>query len=730
MAEFDPNVPEIQPGNYIYWSRPIQQPEGNVGAAKLGGAVGSAVEGVAHTSAEAVKDQINYSQDRGTDKILDDWQNRLQTVYDGLRGGGQNDVLAQNTDNTNAPPGQLQNKMSQLDTLDSAMKSGKFSETYVFGQGMTLAKQLRSEFPGFRDYIDERFNHVFGRGLANRAISSIQQNINSYISNKQEFTKNVDTQLLGAYSSGDPNPMLETAVRMRMNGQLSGPDGDMVAMQAVNMHNSQKWSLTQANDDRANLKDDTEIKGIKARQMFGDWSSNNMGNFVQSHMLQYGVNSPDQLVSKLMDPSMDPVQRQGIADQVTSYGLQYKQQALNYLQKTIDPTTKRSLYTDMIGAGYDVDKEIEKNSTWFNNVGGYIKDEKGGPLASAANNITARVNGSKLSALSGPQGPSLMAAKVIQDFAGAQSKWATEYATSTAGLNLGQETRTLVNNIGNMLGAQNSGGEFDPLSGHVVDPTHPMTFMDGTHAVKTALREQNIPETSKTASNAFAGAVLIPARQIVNPDTPQQVRDNLAWAMFGTDNTGFMKEFNKDRTDPQTGAPLLGQSSIFSQTTGPSMDKTVFTRIHDPKIQQAYIGYKKNEFAHTVFPTEVNDLNTLPDNDDYKFGYDSHSGTILFKSKSLDDLPKTSGSVTSGDMARASVNMENARQAQNIQNAVNRINLGLNNMHNMFTKYTHEDPNAFVVSLFSDPGLQSGPVADKIKSAVQLALTKDKETTQ
>src|SRR5678816_3678257 len=64
-------------------------------------------------------------------------------------------------------PAGLDGLSRTLGTLDSARANGKLSETAYYARLNSVARSVRSQFPGYRDYIDSQVEKVTGVAPAN-----------------------------------------------------------------------------------------------------------------------------------------------------------------------------------------------------------------------------------------------------------------------------------------------------------------------------------------------------------------------------------------------------------------------------------------------------------------------------------------------------------------------------------------------------------------------------------
>ena len=177
-SPFNPEPQTEQPGNYIYWSRPITEPKANVSSEIALKGAGQAIKGGTELGIAGEENSIRNDIYQKTDQLNDQYIQRLSQA-DSLI-GGDNKI--------DQPPktGPMQRLPGSLETLTAARDNGKMSETYYYQQIYNMAKQMRSQNPMFRDYIDNQFSRITKEQPANDLIKSLTGDINAYAANARE----------------------------------------------------------------------------------------------------------------------------------------------------------------------------------------------------------------------------------------------------------------------------------------------------------------------------------------------------------------------------------------------------------------------------------------------------------------------------------------------------------------------------------------------------------------
>jgi hypothetical protein len=208
MAPFAPEgslniTPETEIPDYSRYFRPIQEPQPSQGGKILGEAVANTIEEgakVGDTTLKAAADNELHSR---LDPLMDQRNKDLSTMYNAITKGtvvdeqgnpiNVHDLLTKpESDRT---PSDLKNIGTIAQNLRAGRDHGSYSDTYYRMQIDSIAKDVRSKFPGYRDYIDNKIKDAEG-STANELARSQISDINAALASKQDDTKKVDSLLL------------------------------------------------------------------------------------------------------------------------------------------------------------------------------------------------------------------------------------------------------------------------------------------------------------------------------------------------------------------------------------------------------------------------------------------------------------------------------------------------------------------------------------------------------
>lgn len=177
---FNPQVSNqgVNDPNWENVSKPISDVSYDKGVAlAISGAsdiLGSAVKAVDYDIKESAKKDVQT----GVDALRDNYTAGLQTLRNAQIASGDKSLLP---DAAAADvPSTVQNGIDKAKTIATAMEqnAGKSNTTLYTGALNSLTKQLRAQYPGYRDYIDEQISAISGVHPANAFMKDLSEDIN------------------------------------------------------------------------------------------------------------------------------------------------------------------------------------------------------------------------------------------------------------------------------------------------------------------------------------------------------------------------------------------------------------------------------------------------------------------------------------------------------------------------------------------------------------------------
>ncbi|MGD9682612.1 MAG: YcbK family protein [Candidatus Obscuribacterales bacterium] len=159
MATFNPETPDVGVSNFLGFSR----------GAEPDRSFETVLSGIAQMGEQTIK--------------MVDEKNQAD-IYD------QADAIFQQTNEEFGftPPGVTEG-VDRIKTLQTAMQQGKISEVNYYGRLAALTKQLRSQYPGYEQVVDNTIMAVTGTRPANAYRDAIFSEINSVLQGQADSVK-------------------------------------------------------------------------------------------------------------------------------------------------------------------------------------------------------------------------------------------------------------------------------------------------------------------------------------------------------------------------------------------------------------------------------------------------------------------------------------------------------------------------------------------------------------
>lgn len=174
MAPFNPDIPSVSPGNYENSSKPIANVEANLTTATalkgFANTAGLAIEASDKVVKQVITDQLYAASDKERSGEIQSLSNMKDRVLAGL-----GNALGLTPTPAEVPDG-VSDGLDQVNGLQNA--AGKISSTMYWARLTNITKDIRSQFPGYREYIDEQVSKITGHNPANAYMTSLIQDLN------------------------------------------------------------------------------------------------------------------------------------------------------------------------------------------------------------------------------------------------------------------------------------------------------------------------------------------------------------------------------------------------------------------------------------------------------------------------------------------------------------------------------------------------------------------------
>ncbi len=535
MASFDPTVPSVPIPDWTRVSRPIQQPESDKSTGIALGTAATGIEEAAKLYDTSEKSFLREKVDTGVNKLRDDYIN----AYQGIK-NAQNVIPDQEQTLAEAQqsqvPGGLQAGLDRAKAIGaSQIQGGHLNDTLYTMNLNSLAKQMRAQYPGYRDYIDEQIKTVSGVDPANAVMRNLLEDINRNAGNAKSEHDKITTMVRDAVKQGIPNA--NVAAALWDAGKLSPSQ----VYSYIYKYSSREYERQQEMSDRTNEQGRLSDIQTKTEQSFAKIvASDTMAALDITHIAG-GTQTAQGLVDTITKANsegakVDPVKlEQGLMG-LTALRANV---VANAIRKANEPDANGQTTMGLIGE-QKVMSHITAQVKPLDEYIKYIGDEKLG-FAHTASRVTQSIDEkNNLNLYNDPKvGTQLQALGALYKIA---PNW------GDAMLKQG-----LLNNLDKDLIPIMQGKLANAAS--QIDPLHPASLKEDIQQAKKA----NVDPKTRLIDN-----YLMVPKILADPKAPDDVKLNVAKYAFAPNNWGVMDEIKMDYTN-QKGQYVPGKYSAFDR---------------------------------------------------------------------------------------------------------------------------------------------------------------------
>lgn len=693
MAVFNPQVQPTNDPNWLGWSKPITQPEGDKSTGiALGeiGEIGAAGLKLADTATKSViEDQIYTAAKAEQSRFTTD----LATADDAIRlaqaGKTTTTSDAQPLSLLNAQtgpnvPNDLKNLPIMVDSLGNARANGKLDPTPYYARLDALAKDFRSRYPGYREYVDEVMQKASGVDPANKYIQSVTADINSFATNLNSERNKVIAWATNHEVFGLPG------MQQKFNDFMAGKATAQDVYNAAAPGLQQKYTFENNKRIVDDVEGDEKLKKLRAGKVLdvdiaataaahidniivqGAGGPQKIADYINAHGPGKGADIPDAMWATL---------GQVIEQDKNSFATELR---AKYSQRSPDgkPSLLETSGSDVVNA------KIEQGMKWHNMQLEAIQKKDTGLMFSSAMMSTAETQGTLRNIMS--KYPIVGTMKAMNDAGGPQ--WASTMYSSVLASTLTPADKAGLVGIATQMGSQPQLKLLPGMPAPVVDPAtgqpKPYTMtqaLDSTaHDPSSAVVTPGSPQLTKKITH-------LPNQVITDPKASDQAKINFATAAFDPANDKFIGKLEG----------IGNKYSVFTDMTAPAVTKELkrlsTVSADGAKVWDSYKRWTGNEFGNQLFNKDILSLNGMQemsgvniswDNKNYRFNVD------IPRTQEMD--PMRPGKYPTPDQARY------------IKSTIEgRLNMGIASIAEVY-KADGKDPNTYVLGLLKGQGYQPG----------------------
>lgn len=719
MAQFNPAPNPTQDPSYLGYSRPISPMEGNkAGGIALAG-IGNAFEGALKGADTVVKSVIDSALYEQVDKQRESFTGSLEQVTgipadkrvaDIQPSGEQAGSITPRDIIPGATAQPLPSELQGLERTVSSLRDGAMAKNYPSAYYESrldlIAKDMRNQFPGYRDYIDTKIASITGGNPANEYMKLLVAGYNQTLSSQ----KSEREKMVSYVQQNDKIPGAAAMMVGVQNGTISHP-------QLVQWAGKAKEITFKAEQQKAALdliQGDVTLKKITADKNF-----NTIGDEVINHsMVTLFANTPQLEYGKI--PGLITDIQTGKVNLGAQEGAQLSQ-SLNVFRanqfqnlKNIarqngtlevlgDEETNKRINAKLEGIDHIIKQVDSKDFGAAHRAANAVKnittDTSLGLMNS--NNITVQTwirNQAALTSTGGANGASILFQSSVAK--GLPSALQTVTQDQIAKI-AAQPNKSKVFTIFQAIEDLKKAGVGVP------DPANP---------------KDPIKKSERAAYEVVTSIV----DKIPDVNLNKDVVKNIVTGAYGPGNEKVIDKFAKDEV--VNGVLVPGQHVLFDKMTKKAITDTVFDLSKDDRTHWTnFKGWAERSHAQ-IFGQDIRDLNDLGSNPAVKFVYNNKTQQLGYELNTK--FFAQSGMTVGGKF----IPTGNAQTGSNIQNKLVKqysdkiafINSGLANMAEI-AKKEGKDPNEYIVNLLSAQNLDPSILnpGSQIVKAVQSSFGKN-----
>lgn len=685
MAAFNPQVQNVETPNYSGYTKPVEGPTPDSSTGMLLQTLGKGIEGGVKIVDDFIKKDIDDNVYKQVDAERAKYTASLEKVKEQQANGSlpagssSNDLMDSNASMDKPVPENLEAGVSGIDRLNAARKAGKINDTYYTQQLNSIAKNMRNQYPGYRDYIDEKIKGVTGMDPANAYYRNLMEDINR--------------NNTAAKSAKDP---IESFIRQRSNLDgmpemanlyKAGKIDENGIYEWANKQEAQERQIKASEYTRAALKGSREEMATVYTKDFTKIATGYVDTSLNTLQVGQGTTTAAGAMKLLDDMAADPSKFKGETVQQAVTVLQQHRDTLNrkIMQQAnkVDPKTGESFSSVM---GVDKTNEIAKSSlSVLDSYISAINNDKVGLGTMITRQNAAVIEEGSRSLLKHPTRGGQLALTAALD------KIAPKYAEQFY-------QQGLIKNLDKDLG-----GLFTESQTEMA--TQP-NFLSKQEVVTAKQKiEEARGKNVAPGTNYYTNLVDV-AKNIANPNAPDELKLNVARSFFHPSNVGMTDNFRMDYVNAQ-GKQVPGKYSVMTRLSDPditdSMWKLRGNATGGREVWDNYKSFHEVEFGK-LFRADIAQANESFQGQRIKVGWDNDNGRLILKDDQGKDLQGASA-VPSISAAKS---------------AIARINNGLGNLKEVYKKEGGDVGTYLLRTL----GNVNGELAQNIMKSVVNANTK------
>lgn len=626
MVIFNPQLPQTPAREYTNVSRPISDIPADKSTALAISTATEALESGVKIAETAQQDVIKEKTRAGVEAL----QSATTAAYENVRSaqikGQQPDPQAANVAGLtllqkagNNVPEALQSGLDRAEDLALARSQGtlKANDTLYTGALNSLAKQLRAEYPGHKDFIDEQISRISGKNPANAYMDNLLTDISRLATGTDSIEKKIVSQAFQNQNFGDPAVFKALkAYQAKLPGSLDNLANAVNAAEKERLEHQKTMSTFQ--EQEAAGKINTGQARYQAQQSAQSTVFRNFNGLLATAGLTPKI--IDQLVNESRTgkiTSMTPPQWESLA--------QHLEADRDNVANQIKSNFNQFGISSKLASGNDIEAEnkiINNELQFYDRAIAAIRDPQKGTFLEMQRRAKGIQDAVNYQAMSGPIGDFLAKSAIIQEKVGPNWTNLVDRMGLTKGY-LGPMQDFLNNKT------QAAGAPEDPRIGNVGK-----SLTSDIIAAKRAAA-QGTKFDPRLYQDLVQNVDLI--TKATEMGQPEVAREIVKYMFDPTRNSDFVKQWSRDFKD-RNGVQHNGYFAYYDYMTQPKIADSI-RKLGDTGTWNMYRNWQETNFRQ-LFGNEVQELNKIGESNYFPstmhWNSDTNQMQVVFSRKAKD----------------------------------------------------------------------------------------------
>ncbi len=625
MAIFNPDVAPGKDGvpDYTKITKPVSDITADRSTGIALATLGQGLEGASGIIETTAKDIINKDVRTTVENTRADYTDDLLNARAVLEGKDQSlNLLPEGVGPTGPVPAGIDAGLRRVDRIQNMLMtgSGKIAgdDTYYDMRLKNDVVALRSRYPGFVDYIDQRVAQITGMNPANEAVKDLTRQLAQLqTTRKSEYDKTVD-MARKAISDGLGNASATMNAKTMYDFLIKGGVGAKDAYLNWYYEENAKRAML---EDKARARQATVgDREDREKQWDSDYrtelSSLISGN-MNTLLTVTGMGDPKSLMGFIKDAAENPGKYNDVQlRQFAAYVGAQKTAALAQAQEIATRQQKDGTSYNRIVDSAKLEQARENIiSRYYDSITDALTKGNAGLAFQNANRAKALVDVKTDQVYSGPEGENILLLKVIEGAMGSQ--WAAQVSTASINNNIDTSIRKLFE-IETMKG---KAGAIPTAS----NPTGQQpTYKDFADKALTLQQSGRINERMRARYLSEGMDTFI--NDITDPKAPDPAKQNAIKFFFSPQGQEILKNFRDDYY--KDGVFYPGKQTVWNKLSSDEVVKNIKAQsAKDASIGIMYKNWMEKEAGSQLYLKDMLNLNGfVAHNNDIQIKYNDGGG--------------------------------------------------------------------------------------------------------